>query len=196
MDSDHRVALVIVDMLNDFVRANGSLVVPGAEGLIPNHKRLLGAARESESLVVYLTDNHLPDDPEFSKWPPHAILGTEGAQVISDLRPLTGERVIPKRRYSGFFGTDLDLTLREARVDSIILAGVLTDVCIMYTSADATARGFGVHVVSDGTLSTGKDEHEFALEHMKRVHGATVLRTDEAIDLIRQSCVCGPEEAD
>ena len=69
-----------------------------------------------------MADNHMPDDPEFEIWPQHCVQGTYGAEVIDELTPLKHERVIPKRRYSGFFGTDLDLTLREAEVERIILA--------------------------------------------------------------------------
>jgi len=177
-------ALIIIDMLNDFVRDDGALVVPGAASLVPNQVRILNAARKRKMLVVYLTDSHLPDDPEFRMWPPHAVTGTTGAEVIQELAPQKGDRVIPKRRYSGFFGTDLDLTLREAGVETLILVGVLTDICVMYTSADASALNYRVIVVSDATGSTNARNHEFAIEHMKRVHGVSVVTTDELVNVI------------
>ncbi|MEM2143100.1 MAG: isochorismatase family cysteine hydrolase [Candidatus Thorarchaeota archaeon] len=183
-------ALIVVDMLNDFVRPSGRLPVNGAESLLPVQRRLLEVARELGYPIVYLADNHLPDDPEFTKWPPHAIVGTEGSQVVSEIAPQQSDRVIPKRRYSGFFGTDLDLTLRENGVSRIMLMGVLTDICVMYTSADASALGYEVIVVSDATMSTDDENHRFALQHMKYVHGASVITAEEAVGVLEQGCAC------
>jgi nicotinamidase/pyrazinamidase len=176
-----RTGLIIIDMLNDFVRNNGSLVVPIARDLIPNQKNLLETSRDAGLLVIFLTDSHQPDDDEFDKWPPHAVTGTWGSKIIDELVPIDGEMVIAKRRYSGFYGSDLDLTLRERGVDTIIIAGVLTDICVMYTSADASARGYKVVVVSDATGSTVSENHRFALNHMKEVHGAELVTTNDVI---------------
>ena len=104
--------------------------------------------------------------------------------VIDELAPEEDDRVIPKRKYSGFQGTDLDATLREEDIETIILIGVLTDICVMYTSADASAKGYNVFVVSDATWSSSEQNHEFALEHIKSVHGSTVLSTDELLKLM------------
>lgn len=177
-----KTALVIVDMLNDFVRADGALVVDDAEKLIPNQKKLLKRARKIGFEIIFLADNHMPDDPEFEIWPKHCVQGTYGAKVIDELSPLDHERVIPKRRYSGFFGTDLDLTLREAEVERIILVGVLTDICVMYTSADASARNYEVIVVSDATSSIKDENHTHALKHMEEIHNSCVTSTEQLLD--------------
>jgi nicotinamidase/pyrazinamidase len=179
-----RTAIIVVDMLNDFVRENGTLVVPRAKDLIQNQDRILEEARRQNLRVMYLADSHEPDDDEFEKWPAHAVVGTWGSEIIDELRPQGGSRVIPKRRYSGFFGTDLDLRLRERGIETIVLVGVLTDICIMYTSADASARGYKVVVVSDATASTSDDAHTFALNHMKQVHGSVIIDTSELMDAL------------
>jgi nicotinamidase-related amidase len=176
-----KTALIIVDMLNDFVRADGALVVPEAKKLIPNQKKLLEKARRIGFEVIFLADNHMPDDPEFQIWPKHCVQGTYGAKVVDELAPLKSEKVIPKRRYSGFFGTDLDLTLREAKVERIILVGVLTDICVMYTSADASARDYEVIVVSDATGTTDNSVQEFTLTHIEKVHNAIVTPTEKIL---------------
>ncbi len=183
IDSE-KTCLIVVDMLNDFVREGGALVVPDAKELIAPQQMLLERAREEGIKIVYLADHHLPDDDEFSKWPPHAIRGTEGAEVIDELRPEEEDRLIPKRRYSGFFGTELDLILRENDIENVILVGVLTDICVMYTSADASARGYNVTVVEDATASVTKERHQFALNHMKEVHGTTLMITEEILELM------------
>lgn len=178
-----RTAIVVIDMLNDFVRDNGALVVPGAKDLIPNQAKVLEECVQSGLTVMYLTDNHEPDDDEFDKWPPHAVVGTWGSEIVDELRPEGRSHVIPKRRYSGFFGTDFDLRLRENDIKTIVLMGVLTDICVMYTSADASARGYDVVVLSDATASTSQDAHRFALEHMEKVHGSTIIKTSELLNL-------------
>lgn len=175
-------SLVIIDMLNDFVKKNGSLVVPKAKELLPNQKKLVDEAHKANAHVMYLADNHQPDDDEFEKWPPHAVVGTWGSGIVDELKPESNNQVIPKRRYSGFFGTDLDLRLRERGIDTVVLAGVLTDICVMYTSADASARGYTVVVVSDATASTSEENHNFALRHMKEVHGSILATTKEVIE--------------
>lgn len=180
-----KTALLVIDMLNDFVMENGSLVVPVAESLVPIQKQLLEVSRGVGVSVVFLTDSHRPDDDEFTKWPAHAVAGTWGARIIDSLAPIEGDSVITKRRYSGFYGSDLDLTLREKAIDNVIIVGVLTDICVMYTSADASARGYKVLVVSDATGSTVRDNHLFALAHMKDVHGAQVLKASEVIRLLQ-----------
>jgi len=177
-------AIIVVDMLNDFVKPEGALVVPCAADLVPKQAQLLKAARESGMSVVYLADRHQPNDPEFKMWPPHAVVGTWGSEVIEELAPAENERVIPKRRYSGFYGTDLDLTLREASVSTVVLVGVLTDICVMYTSADASARGYRVIVVTDATGSVSDERHKFALEHMREVHGASLVTSAELLKAI------------
>ncbi|MFX1579840.1 MAG: cysteine hydrolase family protein [Promethearchaeota archaeon] len=177
-----KTSLVVIDMLNDFVEEKGTLVVPKAKSLLPNQTRLLEAARKAGVMVMYLTDNHEPDDDEFEKWPPHAVVGTWGSKVVDALKPEKDDKVIPKRRYSGFFGTDLDLRLRERGIEKVVLTGVLTDICIMYTSADASARGYDVVIVEDATASTSEENHNFALQHMREVHGSILANTDEIID--------------
>lgn len=179
-----KTSLIVIDMLNDFVKEKGSLVVPKAQSLLPNQIRLLEAARKSGVIVMYLTDNHEPDDDEFDKWPPHAVVGTWGSEVVDTLKPERYDKVIPKRRYSGFFGTDLDLRLRERGIETVVLTGVLTDICVMYTSADASARGYDVVIAKDATASTSEDNHNFALQHMREVHGSILANTDEIIDAI------------
>lgn len=171
-------ALLIVDMLNDFV--HGSLKVPTAKDIIPNIKRLANAFRSRKMPVIYVNDSHASNvDLELKLWGPHAIAGTWGSQVVDELKPEKGDFVVFKRRYSGFFATDLDLLLRELKVESVVLTGVVTDICILHTAADAFFRGYEVIVVSDATTSLTSDRHERALNYMKEVYGAKILNTIE-----------------
>ncbi|NVM01047.1 MAG: cysteine hydrolase [Candidatus Helarchaeota archaeon] len=168
-------------MLNDFINEGASLEVPAGRKIVPTISKLLNYARDKGWSVLYLCDNHKKTDPEFKIWPPHCVARTKGAMVIDELKPDLegGEVVIPKRRYSGFYGTDLDLWLRELNINTVILTGVLTNICIMYSSADASQRGYKVVVVKDGTAGLAIEDHEWALKQMETVHNAKVITEKE-----------------
>jgi len=172
---DGSTALLIVDMLNDFVRPDGALPVPKAEAIIPAIERARRAAREAGAILFYVCDAHRPDDPEFGEWPPHAVAGTQGARVVEELAPGPEDVVVPKRRFSGFFGTDLDLHLRERRIGRIVLCGVLTDICIYHTAADAHQHRYEIAVVRDGVAAATDEEHEFALRQMERLFATKLV---------------------
>ena len=138
-------------------------------------KREVARARAEGDAVVYLADDHLPDDAEFKMFPPHAIHGTKGATVIPTLAPAKGDVVIPKRRYSGFFGTDLDITLRERSIDTLRLVGDCTNICVLYTAADARNLGYNVEVVRDGVTSFDLEAHADALRELERTLGAKII---------------------
>jgi nicotinamidase-related amidase len=163
-------------MIHDFADPSGALYCgPSMPKVIDVIKAELEIARKSSELVVYLTDDHLPDDAEFKMFPPHAIHGTKGATVIPQLAPAAGEVVIPKRRYSGFFGTDLDITLRERGIDTLRLVGDCTNICVLYTAADARNLGYAVEVVKDGVTSFDLEAHTHALSELEKTLGARLL---------------------
>src|SRR5438270_12429745 len=111
-------------MIEDFVREGGALYCgPSMARILPVIQREIARSRGANEPVVYLKDDHLPGDAEFQMFPPHAIAGTKGAAIVAELAPLKDDVVIPKRRYSGFFGTDLDITLRERGIDTLRLVG-------------------------------------------------------------------------
>jgi nicotinamidase-related amidase len=169
-------ALLVVDMIEDFVREGGALYCgPTMAKIVPVIQSELDRARGTGEPVVYLKDDHLPNDAEFAQFPPHAIAGTKGAQIVPELAPREGEVVIPKRRFSGFFGTDLDLTLRERGVDTLRLVGDCTNICVLYTAADARNLGYAVEVVRDGVTSFDLEAHADALRELEHTLGATIL---------------------
>ena len=109
-----RAAILVVDMLNEFLEPGGEMVLLEGRRVIEPINRLLTASREMGMRVVWLCDEHpIPDDKEFEKRVPHCIGGTWNAGIIDAMDVAPHELRIAKRRYSGFFGTDLDLRLRE-----------------------------------------------------------------------------------
>lgn len=105
--------------------------------------------------------------------------GTPEAEVIPELASYPGE-IIPKKRYSCFFGTKLDEKLNELKPDKLIICGVLTNICVLHTAADARNRDYNVEVSVDCVASPDKKAHRFALEHMEKVLGARLTRVGGA----------------
>ncbi|MBC7328691.1 cysteine hydrolase [bacterium] len=169
-----RSALLVIDMLNDFVHPNGALYAPSTREIITNIKKKIEEARGKGWLVIYICDSHRPDDNEFLIFPPHCIEGSWGAEVIDELKPKENDYIVKKRRYSGFFGTDLELLLRENKVEELHLTGCLTDICVLFTCADAYYRGFKIYISKGSTAALSFEDHEYALKLMKKAFGVEV----------------------
>lgn len=169
-------ALLVIDMLKDFIDEGGALETgAGGREIIEFVKTKIDEFRESEDLVVYIADNHEENDLEFDMFPPHCIENTEGSNIIDELEVLPCDKLIKKRRYSAFYGTDLDLTLRERGINEIYLVGVCTNICVLYTSADARNISYKVTVFKDGVASFDNEAHEFALKELKSTLGCNVI---------------------
>ncbi len=178
-----KTAILVIDMLKDFV--SGVLGSEKAGKIVPNIKTLLDKAREKKIPVIYVNDAHLPQiDEEFKLWGPHAVKGTEGAEVIDEIKPKAGDFVLEKRRYSGFFETGLDLLLRELGVTDLILVGVTTDICVKHTAADAFYRGYKIIVPRDCVASFKESDHEWALNYMQKIYGVEVTDVKEVLGRI------------
>ncbi len=169
-------ALLIVDMVADFIDPEGALYIgPVAEKVIPNIKSRLDRYRAEGNPVIFIGDFHLEDDVEFNLFPAHSVGGSGGEEIISELTPLPEERVIQKRRFSAFVGTDLDLTLRDKGIDEIELTGVVTNICILYTAAMAKMYGYKVNVPVDAVASFDEEAHRFALKEMEKTLGVNMI---------------------
>jgi len=173
-------AIIVVDMLNDFV--TGSLACKRAERIIPPLQKLLALAREKGVPVIYSNDAHLPEiDHELKLWGDHAIVGTKGAAVIPELAPQKGDYIVPKRRYSGFFQTDLNILLKELNVDTVIVTGLHTHMCVRHTAADAYQWGYKVIAPEDGLEAFTEEDHQAGLEYLKTVYAAEIMTCGDCI---------------
>ncbi len=170
-------ALLVIDMLNDFVIEGAPLEVPDTRKVIPAIKREIGAARKKGTPVIYVCDAHDTDDREFAKfgWPAHAVKGTKGAEVVDELKPEKGDIIIGKSTYSSFYGTELDDTLKKLGVESLRLTGCVTHICIMSAASEAVLRDYGVSVVLDGVAGLAKEDHDAAIRIMKNVIGVKLV---------------------
>ncbi len=167
--------VLVVDMVRGFCEEGHPLFVgPTIREVIPRIRQLLQAQQGKGSHIIFLCDNHAPDDAEFQMFPPHCIRGTEEAEVIPELREFATE-VIPKTRYSGFYGTNLEQRLKDLSPEKIIVVGDCTNICVLYTVADARNRDYTVEVPADCVATFDPEAHRFALQQMEKVLGARVI---------------------
>ena len=170
-------ALLIIDMLNDFVNEGAPLEVPDTRKIIPDVRKEINYARDNDIPVVYVCDTHDDNDVEFEKfgWPPHAVKGTGGAEIVDELKPEEGDIVIEKKTYSSFHNTRLDTELKRLGVDTVRLTGCVTHICIMFAAYDAGMLGYNVEVVSNGVAGLEREDHDAAIRIMKNVMGVKIL---------------------
>ena len=172
-----KYAVLVVDMLNDFV--TGALKCDRGLRIVPKTAELLNGCREKGIPVIFCNDAHIKGiDHELKLWGDHAIAGTKGAEVIPELKLCEKDYVVPKRRYSGFFHTDLDLLLKELGVDTVIMTGLHTHMCVRHTSADAYQLGYSVVVAKDATDSFTQEDYDYGIKYLKEVYGAEITDVD------------------
>ena len=162
-------ALLVIDMLNDFCNEGAPLFVPATRGVIPNIAREIKRARGAGARVIYICDAHAPDDIEFRNWPPHAVGGTAGSDVVDELRPLPGDTVLEKTTLMPFYRTGLDDELRKAGAELVTITGCVTNICVMLAAHEAVVRGYRVRVPRDCVAGLDPGMHEFALRQMEDV---------------------------
>src|SRR5437762_4503393 len=157
-----KTAMIVVDMQNDFVASGAALETPAARAVVPKLADALKICRDAGIKVIYTAHVHRRDGCDMGLFddlhPPIAnraalVDGTPGVDIYPELAPAPGEHVIKKHRYSGFFGTDLDIILREWGVDTVIISGTTTENCCHATARDAMFRNYRVVFLSAATAT-------------------------------------------
>lgn len=179
-------ALLVIDYTNDFVADDGTLTCgqPG-QALAPTIVDLAEKAHVNGDWVLFPTDVHTPNDPyhpETKLFPRHNVRDSWGRELFGSVKDWyeanqTADNVwlFDKTRYSSFAGTDLDLRLRERHVDTLILTGVCTDICVLHTAVDAYNLGYKLVVPQNAVASFDPAGHEWALNHFKTCLGADII---------------------
>jgi biuret amidohydrolase len=179
-----KTAMIVVDMQNDFVAVGGGLETPAARAIVPKLSRVMKMCRDAGIRVIYTTHAHRRDGCDMGLFddlhPPIAnrdalVDGTSGVEIYPDLAPMPGEHVIKKHRYSGFFGTDLDIILREWGADTVIISGTTTENCCHATARDAMFLNYRVLFLSDATATYDYPDCGFGPMANADVHHATLV---------------------
>lgn len=180
---EKKYAVLVVDMLNDFV--TGALKCDRGLAIVPKTKALLEGCREKGVPVIFCNDAHLKNiDHELALWGEHAMLGTKGAEVIPELALCEKDYVVPKRRYSGFFQTDLKLLLDELGVNTVIMTGLHTHMCVRHTSADAYQYGYDIVVAKDATDSFTEEDYLYGIKYLKETYAAEISDVDSILKML------------
>ena len=164
-------AVLVVDMLKDFFSDGGAMVLDGGDVLYEPHRELLGAARDKGIPVFWLNQDLPPDDSLFQTRAVHCLSGTWGAEIVDEIPVDASDIIISKRRYSGFFQTTLDLNLRERGIDTVIVTGVVTNICVRSTVHDAFFLSYKVLVPEDLVMATSDQAQEVTLYDIETHYG-------------------------
>lgn len=183
-----KTALVIVDMVKDFTRPDGLVFYPQNREILPKIKKVLDKCRAHGLLIIFLRHSYRKDkfDKNLINMRKNCIEGTGGDEIdpMLTVDPAL-DYVIKKRRYSGFFGTDLDLVLRENKIENLIIVGTKTNCCIRATVTDAYNLDYNAYVVSDCVATNDEVVNRVHLEDINKYLGH-VITMDELFDKLER----------
>jgi len=155
----NKTALLVIDLVHDFAHPDGLVYYPQNEEILPRVRKLIDKSREHGVLIVFVVDSHRAGkyDKELTMVRKHCIAGTGGDEIVPSLgyNEETDFKIV-KRRYSSFFGTDLDLVLREHGVENTIICGTKTNCCVRATVQDAYLLNYNA-VVPRECVATNND---------------------------------------
>lgn len=198
-----KTALLFFDCLNIYLHPQDAEARAAAEasGMIPALQRINAGSRAAGIPVFYAQADHRPDyrdfaphvvaegydgkpgDPPKQTKPPGVVGGSWGAEVIEEIAPQPGDYVIKKHRWSTFFQTHFELSLRRAGIDTLMIAGGSTEVGVASTAYSARDLDFNQIILRDACSSARTDVNEIFMSRIFPVF-ARVLTVDEAIALI------------
>jgi nicotinamidase/pyrazinamidase len=181
-------AIIIVDMLEGNYRKDRTGEKEEEKIILPVRDTL----RKCRSLsvpVIFACDSFLEKDFLFGgRMKPHAIRGTEGTRPLSDLEPQASDIILDKRRFSAFFKTDLDQTLRTMNIDTVAVGGVNTHFCVLATVFDAICHDFHTIMLEDLSAAYKKEIHTSFIDVYRNSAIYPLLRvmgSEEFLDAVR-----------
>jgi nicotinamidase-related amidase len=181
-----RTALIVVDIQAGATRDDSVLPHVGQHEAVPKAVEVLRASRSLRLPVIHFKEVHRKEMVDFGREldgaePVHCLETWPGTDYHPDTYPIDGEFPMQKRRYSCFHATDLDLLLRGLKVDTLVLVGAMTNVCVHYTFADAHQRDYYVRVVSDCVGGSSQNLHDAALAAMEYLQTGALRTTEEIL---------------
>jgi nicotinamidase/pyrazinamidase len=182
-------AIIVVDMVKDNIKEGSRHPITlEARSILPNLQRLLEEGRKRGFPVIFACDSFLKDDFIFKgRMKVHSLRGTKGSEVVEELRPEPTDIVLPKRRFSAFFKTDLDQTLRVLGVDTIIVTGITVEVCVLMTVMEGLCHDFSAILLEDCTASKNKEMHQACLNLYRDFALYPLLRVMTLEEFLRET---------
>ena len=176
-----KCAIVVIDLLG------GSLGnIPVLDEAVKNAVLIVNKARELNIPVIFSCDAHIKGlDKELELWGEHGIKGTEAAKPLAVFNVAEKDFIVPKRRYSGFFQTDLDLLLKELGVDTLIAFGADTNICVLQTLASAYYLGYKTIVPADACATFLIGKQEDGVDYFSRCYDSRVIDTKILLNTLK-----------
>lgn len=175
--------LLVVDMQRFFLDADSPTFTCGGLAILPTVKRLIKAFRRADRPVIFTRHVHHPDDLDSGImgwwWEGKCLEGSPESEIHSELAPLPNEKVVFKHRYSAFYNTDLETVLRCLKVEDLVIAGVMTNMCCESTARDAYYRDYRVFIPADGTGTVNEEMHLASLLNL--AFGFALVTTSDEI---------------
>ena len=172
-----RAALIVIDIQKstfiDDSEVRSIDNMPGYKDRMLAAREVIDTAHEVGIPVIFVQEIHRPDGIDFGRELDgnegvHCLAGDPGTDVAKEEMGFRDDDyLVPKRRYSAFFGTDLEILLRGLKVDTLLLCGGLTDVCVHYTFVDGHQSDYFCRVIEDCVAGSSLDAHEAALRAME-----------------------------
>jgi nicotinamidase-related amidase len=180
--------LIVVDMIKDNVNTQRhGLLDQEATRIIPNILHLTRTFRRHGEKVVFACDSFMEDDFIFGGgMRPHAIRGTGGDQPIDELEMQSSDLFLAKRRMSSFHKTDLDQTLRTWQIHTVVVCGIVTNVCVLLTVMDAIQNDFRAVMVSDACACHKPEIHEMTLQSYSNLILFPLIRVMTASEIANE----------
>jgi nicotinamidase-related amidase len=179
-------AIIIVDMLE----GNYTKPLKGIkeeEKIVPVVRDFLKTVRGLDIPVIFACDSFLEKDFIFGgRMKPHAIRGTEGTKPLSELEPEASDIILDKRRFSAFFKTDLDQTLRTLGVDTVAVGGINTHFCVLATAFDAICNDFATVIIEDISAAFKRDIHDSFLDAYRNSALYPIFRVMTSKDFVEE----------
>ena len=176
-------ALLVVDMQNFFLDPASPTFTCGGTAIKSRIKNLISEFRKAGRPVIYTCHVHHPDgmDAGIMKWWWEGMCkeGSPESEVHEDLKPMPNEKVVLKHRYSSFYNTDLETILRCQKVEDLVIAGIMTNMCCESTARDAYYRDYRVFFLADATGSINEEMHVASLLNLS--FGFAYITTTEEI---------------
>jgi nicotinamidase-related amidase len=164
----HKVALLLIDVINDFNFPEADQLLKYARPMARNLLRLKCRAKKEGVPVVYVNDNFGRWKSDFRRTVEHCARHGRGGEVVELLRPEETDYFVLKPKHSGFFSTTLETLLRYLEAQTLILTGIAGNFCVLFTANDAYMRDFDLFVPSDCTVSNTKQENDSALALIRK----------------------------
>jgi nicotinamidase/pyrazinamidase len=181
-------AFLIIDMVKDNFREEKKLpITPFAKQIIKPTNNLSAFFRKNGWPVIFSTDSFHAEDFIFKgKMHPHSLAGTEGAEVIDELKREEKDLWLPKPRFSAFFNTGLENRLRQMGITMCAVAGISTQFCVLTTVMDAVCHDFKAVFIEDCTAAASEIAHKQTLNLYRRNPLYPLLRVASSVDFMKE----------